>query len=483
MARFQGLSWNTLLHPVKPTPKCPVALNSAKELALLAGRKLLVADHSPTIQKVVELTFQDEGVEVVSVSDGQEAIERIEQVGPDIILADVFMPRRSGYEVCEYIKQNEKLKHIPVMLLVGSFEPFDEAEARRVGADDILTKPFKSIRRLMDKVGDLVSHKPAATEAQPDSAEGQPAYAQEQQGLAEAQMAKPDEMIGDRSRAGQPVAEFFEEEVPTAELPKAEEPEPERLSTGELEVTTADTRPLPAGESFTNYVASRPDDLDKPRQESTSGTRENRNMESTARQSQTDSYLETGDVLLDLGSVGPPAVASSDDFVLDLGLDEAFASSAFATSSSSTPGFEPQLEAIESNWESQRDAQRVVPAYVASSESLYRGGEFAESSVPSVSSSVPERQDWIPDQHVSQVIPEETQSQTMAAPSEAMGSALPAGPITLEQLSPEVIDAIARRAVAHLSERAVQEIAWEVVPQLAELLIKRKLEEKESQPK
>ena len=58
-----------------------MALNSAKELALLAGRKLLVADHSPTIQKVVELTFADEGVEVISVSDGQEAIERIDKSG------------------------------------------------------------------------------------------------------------------------------------------------------------------------------------------------------------------------------------------------------------------------------------------------------------------------------------------------------------------------------------------------------------------
>ena len=79
---------------------------------------------------------------------------------PDVVLADVFMPQMNGYEVCEYIKQNEKLKHIPVMLLVGSFEPFDEAEARRVGADDTLTKPFQSIRRLIDKVGALVSGRP-----------------------------------------------------------------------------------------------------------------------------------------------------------------------------------------------------------------------------------------------------------------------------------------------------------------------------------
>ena len=117
---------------------------------MLAGRKLLLADDSITIQKVVDLTFADEGVSVVCVDNGREAIEWLQQFTPDIVLADVFMPQVSGYEVCEYIKQSEKLKHIPVMLLVGSFEPFDEEEARRVGANETLTKPFQSIRRLID---------------------------------------------------------------------------------------------------------------------------------------------------------------------------------------------------------------------------------------------------------------------------------------------------------------------------------------------
>ena len=127
---------------------------------MLAGRKLLLADDSITIQKVVDLTFADEGVSVVCVNNGREAIERLEEFTPDVVLADVFMPQVNGYEVCEYIKQSEKLKHIPVMLLVGSFEPFDEEEARRVGANDTLTKPFQSIRRLIDKVGLLVSGRP-----------------------------------------------------------------------------------------------------------------------------------------------------------------------------------------------------------------------------------------------------------------------------------------------------------------------------------
>src|SRR5829696_6080449 len=103
----------------------------------------------------------------MAVGNGQEAIDQLLEFAPDIVLADVFMPARTGYEVCEYVKTNEQLKHIPVMLLVGSFEPFDEAEARRVGADDILTKPFQSIRRLIDRVGALVSSPPPAEKESP----------------------------------------------------------------------------------------------------------------------------------------------------------------------------------------------------------------------------------------------------------------------------------------------------------------------------
>lgn len=124
---------------------------------MVTGRKLLLADDSATIQKVIDLTFSDEGLEVITVGDGRQAIEKLDEVLPDIVLADVFMPGMNGYEVCEYIKRTERFSHIPVMLLVGSFEPFDEAEARRVGADDYLTKPFQSIRTLIGKVGGLLS--------------------------------------------------------------------------------------------------------------------------------------------------------------------------------------------------------------------------------------------------------------------------------------------------------------------------------------
>lgn len=104
--------------------------------------KLLVADDNSNIQKMVALALKDQGIEVVAVGNGEAAVRKIPDFRPDVVLADVFMPVRNGYEVCEFIKKNDKLSHIPVILLVGAFDPLDEQEAQRVGADGVLKKPF-----------------------------------------------------------------------------------------------------------------------------------------------------------------------------------------------------------------------------------------------------------------------------------------------------------------------------------------------------
>lgn len=122
----------------------------------MSKHKLLLADDSITIQKVVNLTFADEGIEVVSVGDGNAAIEKLSEFTPDLVMVDINMPGLSGYEICERIRANQETSRVPVILLVGSFEPFDEAEARRVGANDFLTKPFQSIRQLVTKVSGLL---------------------------------------------------------------------------------------------------------------------------------------------------------------------------------------------------------------------------------------------------------------------------------------------------------------------------------------
>ena len=104
--------------------------------------KILVADDNSNIQKMVGLALKDQGIDVVAVGNGEAAVRKISDVHPDLVLADVFMPVRNGYEVCRYVKQDPRLSHIPVILLVGAFDPLDEQEAQRVGADGVLKKPF-----------------------------------------------------------------------------------------------------------------------------------------------------------------------------------------------------------------------------------------------------------------------------------------------------------------------------------------------------
>ncbi len=133
----------------------------------MSKRKLLLADDSITIQKVVNLTFADEGIEVISVGDGDSAMRKFDEFMPDLVMADVNMPGLTGYEICRIIKQTEETRHIPVILLVGSFEPFDEEEAENVGADAFLTKPFQSIRQLVNKVTDLLNQKQSVAEESP----------------------------------------------------------------------------------------------------------------------------------------------------------------------------------------------------------------------------------------------------------------------------------------------------------------------------
>jgi CheY-like chemotaxis protein len=425
---------------------------------LLAGRKLLLADDSITIQKVVDLTFADEGVSVVCVDNGREAIERLADFVPDVVLADVFMPQVNGYELCEYIKQHEHLKHIPVMLLIGSFEPYDEEEARRVGANDTLTKPFQSIRRLIDKVGQLVSGRPP------------------------------------------------EEQIPTAELPRSEEPEPEveRLSTAELETSTADTRPLPdelrhvveaaeasraqqdAAQAVENQGSMPAAREDSPQTDN--GMREQPMPENSNQVYET--YEGAGEVLLDLGDISSAQSGVGDDFVLDIDLDElpepALAEAVYqmpvsssvlaalkrepsptATEWSTNPLFE-ESPAGAAPMAAPREFERVLdePAEAPELPAVYPTRDQVETSSEAVGTTVEE----------------------VHAGSAATGEYSPAAVsleapphvLSLGQLSPEMIDAIARRAVEQLSEKVVQEIAWEVVPQLAELLIKRQLDEKNS---
>jgi CheY-like chemotaxis protein len=130
------------------------------------GNTILLADKSITIQKIVELTFSDDEYEIKCVNDGQAALEAIPQVRPSIILADISLPVKSGYELCEALRKDPsfaEFSRTPVILLAGIYETMDEERAkaveervREVGANDLLSKPFDP-QLLTTKVKELMA--------------------------------------------------------------------------------------------------------------------------------------------------------------------------------------------------------------------------------------------------------------------------------------------------------------------------------------
>jgi len=125
-------------------------------------KKILVADDSLTIQKVVELTFTDSDYHLTCVSNGALALESVRKDPPDLILADVVMPEKNGYEICEEVKRNPATAEIPVVLLAGTFEPFDRERAERLHCDAIVSKPFDS-HQLFRQVESLLANRPSVS--------------------------------------------------------------------------------------------------------------------------------------------------------------------------------------------------------------------------------------------------------------------------------------------------------------------------------
>jgi CheY-like chemotaxis protein len=185
--------------------------------------KILVADDNSNIQKMVGLALKDQGIDVVAVGNGEAAVRKISDVHPDLVLADVFMPVRNGYEVCQYVKGDSALAHIPVILLVGAFDPLDEQEAQRVGADGVLKKPFVPPDPLISMV------KSALTRAGVSIGGAPPPPAVKQEPVRVAEMLTP---RTPPSSISLPALEGFpsvESELGAEEMPSR--PEPVRIDT------------------------------------------------------------------------------------------------------------------------------------------------------------------------------------------------------------------------------------------------------------
>ena len=133
-------------------------------------KKLLLADDSITIQKVVELTFPSDEFEVVTAGNGRLAVDKAMTFLPDIVLCDVIMPQLDGYQVCEALRASAELSKVPILLLNGAFEPYDAERAKSVGALGNVSKPFDP-PALVARVKEILNERSTAAYQRPSAAD------------------------------------------------------------------------------------------------------------------------------------------------------------------------------------------------------------------------------------------------------------------------------------------------------------------------
>lgn len=371
------------------------------------SRKILLADDSVTIQKVIELTFMDEEYDVVSVSHGDAALERLDQVQPDIVIADIHMPGASGYEVCRKVKESHP--EIPVLLLVGTFEPFEEAEADASGADSYLKKPFDS-QELMRLVESLLPGAAAAGDGESSAEETEASAGGDLAGDNDTgdSTAADDTWTGTRSQAGFGSGEWGDSPADALEIETGEEPE-----------VSAELEAGPFGE----------------------GSAEAAEAAESADEDLEDESWQSLEI--------PPA---DDEVAVDLSDSAVAWDSAEDGESDPTTEvevvFAAEAEAAESAEVEAEDA--AIPSYEAA--------EAPAAEAPATAEDV------------------------AASAEVASAEVVPPGPaVASSALSDDDVERIARRVVELLSKKAVQDIAWEVIPDLAEIVIRDRLNELESQ--
>jgi DNA-binding response OmpR family regulator len=119
-------------------------------------KKVLIVDDEPNIVAAVEFLLQRSGYDVHVARNGEEALKLVEAVNPDLVLLDVMMPLRSGYEVCKRIRENDAWRHIKIIMLSAKGRDAEITKGLALGADDYVTKPF-STRDLLAKIGVLLA--------------------------------------------------------------------------------------------------------------------------------------------------------------------------------------------------------------------------------------------------------------------------------------------------------------------------------------
>ncbi|MEM7350167.1 MAG: response regulator [Acidobacteriota bacterium] len=416
------------------------------------AKTILLADDSVTIQKVVELTFMDEDYEVVATGDGEVALERLPEVGPDLVIADVHMPKIDGYEVCRQAK--ERHPGIPVLLLVGTFEQFDEARATEVGADGHLKKPFDS-QDLLSQVETLTARYQAAGAA---AGGGEPAAVESP---SPAKQDEADAIFGvDEPAAGSDL------EPPTLEVRTPVDP-------------TADTRPTAARvmdeEPTTASPAFAPADVfeaPEPATDTGVSAMDEPAIE-VAPAAPEPSLFETAP-----GDLAVPSVTAATEAESEA--EDLFAVDGVPETGATAPTLEaPSLDAPELDSPDLEPAGSTEDAPVADFSTPASELATAESDVsaPDVEAAAPEVEVAAPEP-VAEPVPSAAEPVPSVAEPASAGAP---GTNGSASLSDEDVDRIAKRVAELMGEKALRDVAWEVVPDLAEVIIKERIRELESQ--
>lgn len=435
-------------------------------------RRILLADDSVTIQKVIELTFMDEDYDVKAVSNGDEAVAALPDVKPDFVIADVHMPGANGYEVCRRSKEIQP--GVPVLLLVGTFEPFDEGQARAAGADSFLKKPFDS-QELLQRVQELVSSRPgtAAAAAAPAAPEMDFGAALPPLDLGELEPEPPAEtdwgsfQLEPETAPAFAAPEPFEPFPAAAPAPRLDSPFLEEEAPFILEddrsaasFQVEESAVLPAGEPM--FELDSPADL-PPLEERPA----------------------LGGIELDNTPTTPfPAMRPAAGFAAPWSSGEATAPEERLGVPASAVPLVDSLEETEARIEAP-----PPPSLSASHEPESAPAWSSPLELEPAPWSPAEPAPWNPPPTPPTPTPAAEAPQppvaAAAAPPLAVGSVSDLSAASSHggngRLSDEDVDRIARRVVELMGDKAVRDVAWEVIPDLAEVVIRSRLRELESQ--
>ncbi len=460
------------------------------------AKKILLADDSVTIQKVVELTFMDEDYEVVATSDGSSALEKLPEVGPDLVIADVHMPQTDGYEVCRQTKQNHP--GIPVLLLVGTFEQFDEDKASAVGADGHLKKPFDS-QDLLNQVEALI----AKTEAVPAVAEAsfEPSTFGEAAGSSE--LEPPTLMDEELS----PVSAGVVETRPTAArswgdpIESVPEVEAAEESVFEMEGIVPETV-MPVAEvaaAAAETVATETVATETVATETVvADTVAEPEAPVSLFETSADGFKVPPDVLEEVAEARASEVPAVDEVVEPSVVDSRFGIDAAPAADVDAPDGSledtkrietPSVDDLEAPaLESSAVMESVDPvAAPLAADTVFDIDAAADTSHVAPSDEV-ESADAAELQAVDTAAVDTAAVETGAADTAAADTAA-ASAVAVDvasengsrSLSDEDVERIAKRVAEIMGEKALREVAWEVIPDLAEVLIKERIRELESQ--